>query len=107
MRVLVAVVVVALLAGAGATWWIVSANEQLTTDSLGDTLQTRSRGQLPLFAEKTGTVDVYRFAIEHPEVLSVMPCMCGCGSLGHASNRSCYVKGEAPTFVTFTSHAAT
>ena len=107
MRVLVGVVVMALVAGGGVAWWIVSANAQMTIDSLGDSVQTRARGQLPMFVEKAETADLYRFAAAQPEVLNFMPCMCGCGSLGHVSNRSCYVKAESASLVTFTSHAAT
>ena len=49
----------------------------------------------------------YRFAVENPDTLRWMPCTCGCGSLGHASNRACYIKAESQDRVTFTSHAAT
>jgi len=106
-RILVAIVVVAVIAGGGAAWWIASANDPITTDQIGDSVQARPRGQLPAFADKGDTAALYRFAVEHPEVLSFMPCTCGCGGLGHASNRSCYVKAETPERVTFTSHAAT
>ncbi|HET7010475.1 MAG TPA: PCYCGC motif-containing (lipo)protein [Anaerolineales bacterium] len=36
----------------------------------------------------------YAFAHEHPEVLSSIPCYCGCGVLGHTSNYACYIAGE-------------
>ena len=106
-RLLFGVVVVLLVAGGGATWWIASANDPVTTDAIGDSIQTRARGQLPVFANRADTEALYRFAVEHPEVLAFMPCMCGCGGLGHTSNRSCYVKAETSDRVTFTSHAAT
>lgn len=35
----------------------------------------------------------YAFAHEHPEVLSRIPCYCGCGSVGHTSNYDCYISG--------------
>jgi len=50
---------------------------------------------------------LYRFAVENPDTLAWMPCTCGCESLGHTSNRTCYIKAEEPARVTFTSHAAT
>lgn len=106
-RWLVAVAVVLLVGAGGAAWWLASANDPVTTDAIGDSVQTRARGQLPVFANRADMPDLYRFAVEHPEVLAFMPCTCGCGGLGHASNRSCYVKGETPDRVTFTSHAAT
>src|SRR5436190_403488 len=36
-----------------------------------------------------------------------MAGMCGCGNLGHTSNRACYIKAESEGQITFTSHAAT
>jgi hypothetical protein len=34
---------------------------------------------------------VFRFAAEHPEVLSKMPCFCGCENRGHRDNDDCFV----------------
>jgi len=34
----------------------------------------------------------YQFAVANPEALENVPCYCGCGSIGHTSNLSCYVK---------------
>ena len=34
---------------------------------------------------------VYTFAARHPEVLSKMPCFCGCQSRGHKHNDDCFV----------------
>lgn len=36
----------------------------------------------------------YQFAIANPEVLSEIPCYCGCGPMGHDSNHACYISGE-------------
>ena len=33
----------------------------------------------------------YRFAAEHPEVLSYVPCFCGCERHGHGNNQDCFV----------------
>ena len=33
----------------------------------------------------------YRFAAEHPEVLSYVPCYCGCERAGHRGNEDCFV----------------
>ena len=106
IRVLLVVVVLAFAAGGSAVWWIASAADAVTKDAIGDSVQTRARGQLPVFAEGE-TAALYRFAVEHAETLRFMPCTCGCGDLGHTSNRSCYVKAETAERVTFTSHAAT
>jgi Protein of unknown function with PCYCGC motif len=34
---------------------------------------------------------VFRFAAVHPEVLSRMPCFCGCENRGHRHNDDCFV----------------
>ena len=36
--------------------------------------------------------EAYRFAIASPDVLTYIPCYCGCGAMGHQSNRECYIK---------------
>jgi hypothetical protein len=38
---------------------------------------------------------VYEFAARHPEVLSYIPCYCGCESVGHKANHDCFVKSRA------------
>jgi len=35
--------------------------------------------------------EVYKFAAEHPEVLSYVPCYCGCEHMGHRGNEDCFV----------------
>jgi hypothetical protein len=35
--------------------------------------------------------ETYDFAAQHPEILSYVPCFCGCGSQGHKANESCFV----------------
>jgi hypothetical protein len=37
---------------------------------------------------------VYKFAAEHPEVLSYVPCFCGCERAGHRGNDDCFVKAR-------------
>jgi hypothetical protein len=36
----------------------------------------------------------YQFAAAKPEIMKEIPCYCGCGSIGHSSNYSCYIAGE-------------
>ena len=38
--------------------------------------------------------EAYRFAAANPEMLTQIPCYCGCGAVGHTSNYACYVSGE-------------
>jgi len=33
----------------------------------------------------------YDFAAQHPEILSYVPCYCGCGADGHKANEACFV----------------
>jgi uncharacterized protein with PCYCGC motif len=35
--------------------------------------------------------EAYKFAAEHPEVLSYVPCYCGCERSGHRGNDDCFV----------------
>jgi hypothetical protein len=38
-----------------------------------------------------GVQDAYRFALANQDILSQIPCYCGCGGVGHTSNLDCYV----------------
>ena len=38
--------------------------------------------------------EAYQFATYNQDVLSRLPCYCGCGAMGHTSNYSCYVAGS-------------
>jgi len=80
----------------------------VTTDEIGDHVQTLPRAHLPEFA-RTGEIQrLYRYAVEHGDELQYIPCFCGCYRFGHKSNRDCYVKAfNAGGTLTFTSHAAT
>jgi hypothetical protein len=37
---------------------------------------------------------VFAFAADHPEVLSKIPCFCGCQSRGHRHNDDCFVSAR-------------
>jgi hypothetical protein len=37
----------------------------------------------------------YEFAAEHPEILSYVPCFCGCERSGHSGNHDCFVESRA------------
>lgn len=48
----------------------------------------------------------YQFAAANPDVMQAIPCYCGCGSIGHTSNYSCYVSGQnADGGLKFDNHA--
>jgi hypothetical protein len=93
----------------GGVWWLGAAAQTVSVDEIGDQVQTLPREQTPVFAGRGDTATLYRFALEEGDTLRHMPCTCGCGGpkIGHTSNRSCYIKDETASRVTYTSHAAT
>jgi hypothetical protein len=51
--------------------------------------------------------DAYAYTVTHQAELAKYPCFCGCGSMGHTSNLSCYVKSVAPDgAITYDNHAS-
>jgi hypothetical protein len=50
--------------------------------------------------------EAYRFAIANPEILSKLPCYCGCGGIGHKSSLDCFIKRFDPDgSIVFDDHA--
>ena len=48
----------------------------------------------------------YQFNVANPDVMTQIPCYCGCGSMGHTSNYDCYVADVAADgAVSYDSHA--
>ena len=39
----------------------------------------------------------YQFAFANPDVMTEIPCYCGCGAMGHTSDYSCYVSNVSLT----------
>lgn len=71
-------------------------------------LKLAPASELPEFVQTAPPVvqEAYRFAVANPDVLSVIPCYCGCGGMGHTSNLSCYVREYRPDgSITFDNHA--
>jgi hypothetical protein len=52
--------------------------------------------ELPLEVQSAPDVvrTAYQFAVANPDILTQLPCYCGCGGMGHTSNYACYVAGE-------------
>lgn len=51
--------------------------------------------------------EAYRFALTNPEVLTKIPCYCGCNGIGHSDNWMCYVQSVGDDGeVVFDYHAA-
>ncbi len=96
--------------GGSLVWWVSAPAEppQRKTAS-GDLLETVPEGELPSFARTGGpTVEaVYRYAVEYGEILEYIPCVCGCGAIGHRHNADCYVAERLPDgAITFTNHGS-
>lgn len=50
--------------------------------------------------------EAYQFAAHNEDVLSALPCYCGCGAMGHTSNYDCYVDGSDESGdLTYDNHA--
>jgi hypothetical protein len=39
--------------------------------------------------------EAYRFALVNRDILTKIPCYCGCGNVGHMDNYMCYVQPES------------
>jgi hypothetical protein len=48
----------------------------------------------PMAGSPEAVTAAYRFAAEHPEVLSYLPCYCGCERSGHRGNEDCFVQAR-------------
>jgi hypothetical protein len=100
---------VAALSGSLAWWASAPAEPPQRKTPSGDLLETVPQGGLPSFAHKGGpkVEAVYRYAVEHGELLAYIPCVCGCSAIGHRHNADCYVAERLPDgAITFTNHGA-
>jgi len=76
--------------------------------SLGGCTPAQGMEGMPAEVEAAPTVvrEAYIFAAAHPEVLTQIPCYCGCGAIGHTSNYACYVSDvDADGPITYDLHA--
>jgi hypothetical protein len=66
-----------------------------------------AHGMLPVVAHAAGvrTHNAYQAAIDHPEILAAVPCLCGCiGALGNTSNLECYILDTYPDVTLYSTH---
>ena len=61
-----------------------------------DDMNMASLASMPANVQKApvSVQQAYRFAAANPDVLSQIPCYCGCGPIGHTSNYSCYISAQ-------------
>lgn len=65
-------------------------------------------GDMPMDVQQApvSVQQAYQFAVANPEVLTKLPCYCGCGTMGHTSNYACYVAGTTTEgVITYDPHA--
>ena len=73
-----------------------------------DSYQMAPLDQMPAEVQEAPLVvqESYQFALANPEILTELPCYCGCGSMGHTSNYSCYVQeGSSDGDIKYDNHA--
>jgi uncharacterized protein with PCYCGC motif len=96
--------------GGPLTWWASAPAQPLQRKTPnGDLLETVPAGELPSFARSGGpeVEAVYRYAVEQGQTLEYIPCVCGCGAIGHRHNAHCYVAERlSDGAITFTNHGA-
>jgi hypothetical protein len=73
-----------------------------------DSNEMAPMSEMPTEIQEAPTIvqEAYQFAVTNPDALKNVPCYCGCGTAGHTSNYSCYVKEVKSTGeVVFDQHA--
>ena len=67
--------------------------------------------QIPSWVSAPGTppdsAKAYAFALERPDLLSKVPCYCGCGQeAGHKNNLDCFIQSRQGNNVLFDHHGS-
>jgi len=87
---------------------LLSASLSACGNASSDTLKLASKDILPpeVQTAPNSVQEAYRFAAANPDVLENYPCYCGCGNMGHQSNRDCYIENiQADGTIEFDNHA--
>jgi len=100
----ISIITAALLTGCGASGQAGQAGQEHAKHAQhapnGDLQEmTASANQLPAFLANQDPVIVqsYQIAAANRELLTSIPCYCGCGdSAGHQHNGNCFIKEELP-----------
>jgi len=98
----IAAIALILLVGVGiATWRVATPSGEgpaRTGEAKSQERPTRidGAGQMPMWLLNSDPTvqDDYVWAAANLDVLQYMPCYCGCGSVGHSDNFSCYFKRD-------------
>lgn len=81
----------------GASLALTGCSSRQTDDGKVD-IQLAPPSVLPAHIQQAPTTvkEAYQFAVANQDLVSQFPCYCGCGSMGHESNLSCYVQQVQP-----------
>ena len=92
---IVALILVVALIGVGGGWALA---RQRGTGKETIQIQLAPFSLLPDKVKRAPAVvqEAYRFAIANPQVLSKLPCYCGCGGIGHRSDLDCFIERFNP-----------
>ena len=90
-RILLGVIAFLIIVGGLAAYMIVSKKEDKV--ALGTSPVEASTIKLPKYFDTTPPEikEAYEFALSRPDLLEHMACYCGCKSIGHKSNKSCFI----------------
>ena len=104
---IVAVLVTASAAAGCGQGQTTDTHSATPTMAVMDGAQAAAWAVRPAYTHTTArTEEAYQYAMEHPLVLAWMPCYCGCGGVGHASNLDCYFEPSAGGSIVFEEHAS-
>ena len=86
-------------------WWRWAGPAAIGTVAIGGALMwirpwARRPGQTTLLpgwlqAAAPPVREAYDFALARPDILSYIPCYCGCEGVGHTSNRDCFLHPQS------------
>jgi hypothetical protein len=90
-RILLGMIAVLVIVGGLATYMIVSKKENKV--ALSTPSAEASTIKLPKYFDTAPPEirEAYQFALSRPDILEHMACYCGCKSVGHKSNKSCFI----------------
>lgn len=90
-RILLVVIATLIVVGGLAAYGIVSQKGNKL--ALANSPTAASTIKLPRYFDTAPPQikEAYEFALSRPDVLEHMACYCGCKSIGHKSNKSCFI----------------
>ena len=90
-RILLVVIATLIVVGGLAAYGVVSQKGNKL--ALANSPTGASRINLPKYFDTAPPQikEAYEFALSRPDVLEHMACYCGCKSIGHKSNKSCFI----------------